>query len=206
MSRGHWPRRAQSSSRNACPPHLEWRFSGICADSLLGRPHGGFVDAERPAPSRRYERRCPEKTQLHRVVSESLESCPSCNGRHMARDHGASRRSRHPAGARAAVGDFLHVCATDGVFTSTADGPACDAPPVFLPVQPITQADLATLTERVRRRVIRWLRLNRLLDAAAAAEYADRAHRPRCAELRSELGASPAVLSPGHPSHSSGSP
>jgi hypothetical protein len=58
----------------------------------------------------------------------------------------------------------------------------------------------------VRRRVIRWLRLNRLLDAAAAAEYADRAHRPRCAELRSELGASPAVLSSGHPSHSSGSP
>ena len=113
------------------------------------RPHGG------PAPSRRYERRRPEKTPLHRVISENLESwlewrdrgerpvpgyveeefrgylecgllcfgfaralctgcgqgfvvafsckgrgvCPSCNGR-------ASRRSRHPAGARAAVGDL----------------------------------------------------------------------------------------------------
>ena len=37
-------------------------------------------------------------------------------------------------------------------------------------VRPITQADLAALTERVRRRVIRWFRLARLLDAAAAAD------------------------------------
>ncbi len=115
-----------------------------------------------PAASRRYERRRPEKTPLHRVVSENLESwlkwreaaerpvpgyvedelrsylecgllcfgfaravcmtcrtglvvafsckgrgvCPSCNGRHMARDGRASCRSRHPAGARAAVGDL----------------------------------------------------------------------------------------------------
>ncbi len=120
------------------------------------RPHGG------PAPSRRYERRRPEKTPLHRVVSEKLESwlawreaaerpvpgsveeelrgylecgllcfafararctgcgqgfvvglsskrrgvCPSCNGRHMVRDGRASRGSRHPAGASAAVGDL----------------------------------------------------------------------------------------------------
>ena len=32
------------------------------------RPHGG------PAPSRRYERRRPEKTPLHKIVSENLES------------------------------------------------------------------------------------------------------------------------------------
>ena len=32
------------------------------------------------------------------------------------------------------------------------------------------QADLAALTERVRRRVIRWFRLTRLLDATAAAD------------------------------------
>ena len=32
------------------------------------RPHGG------PAASRRYERRRPEKTPLHKVVSENLES------------------------------------------------------------------------------------------------------------------------------------
>jgi hypothetical protein len=35
---------------------------------------------------------------------------------------------------------------------------------------PITQADLATVTERVRRRVIRWFRLAHLLDASAAAD------------------------------------
>ena len=59
----------------------------------------------------------------------------------------------------------LHVCATDGVFVPTGD-----APPAFLPARPITQADLATVTERVRRRVIRWFRLTRLLDASAAAD------------------------------------
>jgi hypothetical protein len=41
---------------------------------------------------------------------------------------------------------------------------------VFLPARPITQADPAALAERVRRRVIRWFRLSRLLDAAAAAD------------------------------------
>jgi hypothetical protein len=37
-------------------------------------------------------------------------------------------------------------------------------------VRPITQADLIRLTEKVRRRVIRWFRLTHLLDAAAAAD------------------------------------
>jgi len=39
-----------------------------------------------------------------------------------------------------------------------------------LPARPITPADLAAVTERVRRRVIRWFMLTRLLDAAAAAD------------------------------------
>ncbi len=64
----------------------------------------------------------------------------------------------------------LHACVTDGVFTPPAAGAANDAPPAFLPVRPITQADLATVTERVRRRLIRWFRRTRLLDAAAAAD------------------------------------
>jgi hypothetical protein len=64
----------------------------------------------------------------------------------------------------------LHACVTDGVFMPAADGAGTDAPPAFLPARSITQADLAALTERVRRRVIRWFRLARLLDAAAAAE------------------------------------
>jgi hypothetical protein len=64
----------------------------------------------------------------------------------------------------------LHACVTDGVFMPAAAQAACDAPPAFLPARPINQADLAALTERVRRRVIRWFRLARLLDAAAAAD------------------------------------
>jgi len=44
------------------------------------------------------------------------------------------------------------VCATEGVFVPAADGAGCDASPAFLPVRPINQADLAALTERVRRR------------------------------------------------------
>jgi hypothetical protein len=63
-----------------------------------------------------------------------------------------------------------HACVTDGVFRPAADEARRDAPPAFLPARPITQADLAVLTERVRRRVIRWFRMQRLLDAAAAAE------------------------------------
>jgi hypothetical protein len=59
---------------------------------------------------------------------------------------------------------------TDGVFVPAADDAGCDAPPAFLPARPITAADLAALTVRVRRRVIRWFRMQQLLDAAAAAD------------------------------------
>jgi len=41
-------------------------------------------------------------------------------------------------------------------------------PPAFVPARSITQADLATLTERVRRRIVRWFRRQRFLDAQAA--------------------------------------
>jgi hypothetical protein len=64
----------------------------------------------------------------------------------------------------------LHTCVTDGVFVPAAAEAAGDAPPAFLLARPINQADLAALTERVRRRVIRWFRLARLLDAADAAD------------------------------------
>jgi hypothetical protein len=41
---------------------------------------------------------------------------------------------------------------------------------VFLPTRPITQVHLAALTERVRRRVVRWFRMQQLLRADAAAD------------------------------------
>jgi hypothetical protein len=62
------------------------------------------------------------------------------------------------------------MCVTDGVFMPAVGGAGCCASPAFLPVRPITQADLATVTERVRHRVIRWFRLAHLLDASAAAD------------------------------------
>jgi hypothetical protein len=59
----------------------------------------------------------------------------------------------------------LHACVTDGVFTQSSDGYYAK----FFPARPITAADLATLAERVRRRVVRWFRTQRLIDADAAA-------------------------------------
>ena len=59
----------------------------------------------------------------------------------------------------------LHACVTDGVFVPTGD-----ETPAFLPARPITQVHLAILTEKVRRRVVRWFRMQRLLDVAAAAD------------------------------------
>jgi len=64
----------------------------------------------------------------------------------------------------------LHACVTDGVFVPPADGAGSDAPPAFLPARPINPADLAAVTEKVRRRLIRWFRRTRLLDAEAAAD------------------------------------
>jgi hypothetical protein len=64
----------------------------------------------------------------------------------------------------------LHACVTDGVFMRAAAEAGCDTPPAFLQARPITPADLAALTERVRRRTIRWFRLAGLLDASAAAD------------------------------------
>jgi hypothetical protein len=71
--------------------------------------------------------------------------------------------------------------------------------------RPITPADLAALTERVRRRVIRWFRLARLLDAADMLAWENSGfsvdssvritlNRPRRAERFSESRAPSAIL------------
>jgi len=274
----------------------------ICTTSRAARPDAepsGRTPWAGPA-ARRYERRRPEKTPLHKIVSENLESwlewlewrdqaerpvpgyveqelrgylecgllcfgfaralctgcrtgfvvafsckgrgvCPYCNGRHMAQtaahlaDHvippvpvrqwviSVPKRLRgmladRPAAIAALTKIFLeeiertlitasggctgvdtpsassprlggisflprfgsalnhhmylHACVTDGVFVPVAAEAGCDTPPAFLPARPITPADLAALTERVRRRVVRWFRMQRLFDAAAAADEA----------------------------------
>ncbi len=64
----------------------------------------------------------------------------------------------------------LHACVTDGVFFKTETEHAADARVAFLPARPITPGDLDTLTERVRKRLIRWFRRHELIDAEAAAD------------------------------------
>jgi len=76
----------------------------------------------------------------------------------------------------------LHPCVTDGVFVPAAAEAVSDAPPTFLPARPITHVHLAKITERVRRRVIRWFRLARLLDAAAAAQAPTSVSRGVCTQ------------------------
>jgi len=61
----------------------------------------------------------------------------------------------------------LHACVTDGLFRPDEVGVA------FLPARTVTPTDLATPTERVRRRVVRWFLRKGLLDARTA-----RRHRP----------------------------
>jgi hypothetical protein len=60
----------------------------------------------------------------------------------------------------------LHACVTDGLFMPVQEGVA------FLPARPVTPADLLTLTERVRTRLVRWFFRHGLLDAEAAATQA----------------------------------
>ena len=64
----------------------------------------------------------------------------------------------------------LHAAVTDGVFLPGPHGP--DGPPAFLPARPLTQGDLAALTERVRRRVIAFFKRQGFLNAQAAASVA----------------------------------
>ena len=61
----------------------------------------------------------------------------------------------------------LHAAVTDGVFLPGPHGP--DGLPAFLPARPLTQGDLAALTERVRRRVIAFFKRQGFLNAHAAA-------------------------------------
>ena len=138
----------------------------------------------------RYERRRPEQTPLHRFIGRHLESwlaarslgerpVPThvegelreylrcgilCFGFARARctrcGHGFLVAFLHRFGSALNCHVHLHACVTDGLFMPDHAGVA------FLPARPVTPADLATLTERVRRRFLR----TRLLDAEAAAD------------------------------------
>jgi hypothetical protein len=114
---------------------------------------------------------------LTRIFIEEIERL-LCNAAGSTRDGDRPSVARPRLGAVSFLHRFgsalnhhvhLHACATDGVFV-----PTCDGLPAFLPARLITQADLAALTEKVRRRVVRWFRMQRLLDADAAADMVAR--------------------------------
>jgi hypothetical protein len=130
------------------------------------RPHGG------PEASRRYERRRPEifLDEVERLLCAAAGVPEAANTPRASRPRLGGISFLHRFGSALNHHVHLHACVTDGVFVPAAGQAGCDAPPTFLPARPVTAADLAALTERVRRRVIRWFRLARLLDAAAAAD------------------------------------
>jgi hypothetical protein len=101
----------------------------------------------------------PEKTPLHKVVSENLESWL------------ASREAAERA-VPGYVEDELRSYLECGILCFGFARAVCMTcrTGFVVAARPVTAADLAALTERVRRRVIRWFRLARLLDAAAAAD------------------------------------
>ena len=109
-------------------------------------------------------------TEIERLLLAASGFNPATNTPTSARPRLGGISFLHRFGSALNHHVHLHACVTDGVFVPAADQAGCDAPPAFLPVRLITAADLAALTKRVRRRVIRWFRLARLLDAAAAAD------------------------------------
>ena len=127
----------------------------------------GFL-ADRPAAVAALTRIFIE--EIERLLGATAGVTSDASGPAAARPRLGAASFLHRFGSALNHHVHLHVCATEGVFVPPADGARCDTPPAFLPARPINQADLAALTERVRRRVIRWFRLARLLDAAAAAD------------------------------------
>jgi len=110
--------------------------------------------------------------EIERLLREAAR--PACDGNAppSARARLGAMSFLHRFGSALNRHVHLHACVTDGVFTATdpADGVA------FLPARPISPADLAKLTEQVRRRLVRWFRRRRLIDAETAA---DRSRGPR---------------------------
>ena len=108
--------------------------------------------------------------EIERLLCAAAGVTPAANTPTAARPRLGAVSFLHRFGSALNRHVHLHACVTDGVFVPPAAGSANDAPPAFLPARPINLADLAAVTERVRRRLIRWFRHTRLLDAAAAAD------------------------------------
>ena len=101
--------------------------------------------------------------EIERLLGDAVGLVPDASARSPLRPRLGAVSFLHRFGSALNRHVHLHVCVTDGLFTPDENGVA------FLPARPVTPADLTTLTERVRRRVVRWFLRNRLLDTEAAA-------------------------------------
>ncbi|NDC55095.1 MAG: IS91 family transposase, partial [Planctomycetia bacterium] len=105
-------------------------------------------------------------TEIERALLTSCGVTPDADSPSASRPRLGGISFLHRFGSALDRHVHLHACVTDGVFMPSGGERA----PAFVAAQPITRVHLATLTERVRRRMIRWFRLKGLLDAAAAAD------------------------------------
>ena len=113
-------------------------------------------------------------TSLSRMFLEEIERllCDAAGGR---RDGGVAGQAHPRLGAVSFQHRFgsslnqhvhLHACVTDGVFERAGEGGGV----TFHAVRPLSAADLATLTQRVRRRLVRWCCRKGFLSREAAAD------------------------------------
>ena len=107
---------------------------------------------------------CSASDSPARSAQSARTSCPRLGAVSFIRRFG-SGLNRHA---------HLHACVTDGVFLPGPNGPS--GPPAFLPTGPLTAADLAALTEQIRRRVICWFKRQGFLDKQAATAMLAWAH------------------------------
>ena len=125
--------------------------------AICHQPASSFHAAQPCTPHRvpeRYARRRPKQTPLYRIVTRHLETwlAERSLGEHPVAVHVEEER-------RSYLRSRLLTRRTQAIRASG-----------FFAARPITPGDLDTLTDRVRKRLIRWFRRAGLLDAATAAD------------------------------------
>ncbi len=172
---------AQTASQSAVPgastPRVRRRSEAVDVDhgQLVGRRLKACVDealrlVKAPTSRRRAGGSAEALAEIERLLLAASGGTPDAETPRASRPRLGGISFLHRFGSALNHHVHLHACVTDGVFVPAADHVGCDALPTFLPARPITPSDLASLTERVRRRVVRWFCMQRLLDAAAAAD------------------------------------
>ena len=110
-------------------------------------------------------------TTLSRIFLEEIERL-LCHAADLptARDAAGQARPRlgavsfqHRFGSALNQHVHLHACVTDGVFKQRAAGGGV----TFHAARPLTASDLATVTQRVRLRLVRWFRRKGFLSREA---------------------------------------